>query len=179
MSRLHPKKGIIDLLLPAWEQVRTNAVLLIAGGADAHIPEHAQQVCEKINLIGETSRVRLVGEIPPDQRWKMYDSAEVFVLPSHAENFGIVVAEAMARGCPVAITDQVQASEHVIAAQAGIVVTCSIPALTAALTTLLADSTRRLTCGEAGLAYARTNFDWQCVAVSVRRMYENTLNDAN
>jgi glycosyltransferase involved in cell wall biosynthesis len=178
MSRLHPKKGIVDLLLPAWARVSSDAVLAIAGGADAHMPEYEQLVRDTVDRLGLASKVRLLGEIPPHRRWEMYDSAQLFVLPSHSENFGIVVAEAMARGCPVVVTDQVQSCEHVMAADAGVVVPCSVPALAEALTNLLTDARRRKKFGQSGQVYARRTFIWQQIAAKVQQMYESTIRAA-
>jgi glycosyltransferase involved in cell wall biosynthesis len=175
MSRLHPKKGIVDLLLPAWAQVCSDAVLAIAGGTDAHMPAYEQQVRDTVDRLGLASRVRLLGEIPPQQRWEMYDAAQIFVLPSHSENFGIVVAEAMARGCPVVVTDQVQSCEHVLAANAGIVVPRSVPALAEALEMMLTNAARRTAFGQSGPLYARRHFTWQRIAAEVRQMYESTI----
>jgi glycosyltransferase involved in cell wall biosynthesis len=176
MSRLHPKKGLVDLLLPAWEQIRADADLWIAGCPDAHLPAHLQEVRSEIQRRGLETRVRMLGYVPPDRRWQMYDSADIFVLPSHSENFGIVVAEAMARGCPVVVTDTVQSCEHVVAARAGIVVPRSVPALAAALTAMLADAARRKTYGDSGRRYAAAYFHWSLIAAKVCRMYEQVRN---
>ncbi len=175
MSRLHPKKGIVELLLPAWAQVRSDAVLVVAGGADAHFPEYAAKVHSEVGRLGLAARVMLVGDVPPQQRWETYDAADLFVLPSHSENFGIVVAEAMARGCPVVVTDQVQACEHVLAADAGTVVPGSVPALVESLTAMLGNANRRKACGASGRRYAEANFRWSQIAACVRQMYEETV----
>jgi glycosyltransferase involved in cell wall biosynthesis len=175
MSRLHPKKGLVDLLLPAWAQVRVDADLLIAGGPDAHLPQYAQRVRFEIHRLGLENRVRMLGNIPPERRWQMYDSADVFVLPSHSENFGIVIAEAMARGCPLITTDKVQACEHVNAAKAGDVIPRSVFALTHALTDLLADVDRRKRYGECGRNYAQVHFQWRSIAERIHQMYGQTI----
>jgi len=172
LSRLHPKKGIVDLLLPAWAQVQTDAELAIAGGPDAHEPQYAQQVRNEVDRLGLAGRVKFLGEIPPSQRWELYDRAELFVLPSHSENFGVVVAEAMARGCPVIVTDQVQACEHVRAARAGRVVSADVHAIAFALDSMLGDARRRKAHGQSGRTYARTHFSWQGILTKVRAMYE-------
>jgi glycosyltransferase involved in cell wall biosynthesis len=174
LSRLHPKKGIVDILLPAWSQVTADAVLVIAGGDDPHAPGYAQQVRDEIARLGLATRVQLLGEISPDRRWGLYDSADLFVLPSHAENFGIVTGEAMARGCPLIISNLVQASDHVIAANAGSVVPCNVQAFALAMNAMLTDVDRRLSAGNSAREYARTHLDWRQVAACVRYMYEQT-----
>lgn len=175
MSRLHPKKGITDLLLPAWREVRSDAYLAIVGGPDEHAPECAQQVAATIERLGLRERVAFLGPVAPDQRWRLYDGAALFVLPSHSENFGVVVAEAMARGCPVVITDAVQSADHVRQANSGIVVSRSIEALREALDELLANPERRAALGQAGRAYAEAHFRWDQIAERVREMYGHCL----
>jgi glycosyltransferase involved in cell wall biosynthesis len=175
LSRLHPKKGIVDLLLPAWSQLDTNAVLVIAGGPDAHLLEHAQDVHATVSRLGLSERVLLLGEIPANRRWELYDGADLFILPSHSENFGNVVAESMARGCPVIVTDQVQASEHVLAAAAGAIVPCTVQALVEALREYLADASLRKRCGNNGQSYATKHLRWEQIAVCTRELYTATL----
>ncbi|OAI50982.1 hypothetical protein AYO44_05330 [Planctomycetaceae bacterium SCGC AG-212-F19] len=171
LSRLHPKKGVVDLLLPAFAQLRADAVLAIAGGPDEHEPAHASEVGREVARRGLAGRVALLGPVAPQERWALYDAADLFVLPSHAENFGIVVTEAMARGLPVVISDAVQASEHVRAAKAGCIVPLDVMALARALDELLADEGQRRRMGDRGRAYVRTNLNWERVAVAIAAMY--------
>jgi glycosyltransferase involved in cell wall biosynthesis len=178
LSRLHPKKGIIDLLLPAWAQVKTDAVLAIAGGPDAHQPDYARLVRDEVARLGLRERVMFLGEIQPHERWALFDTAELFVLPSHSENFGVVVAEAMARGCPVVVTEQVQAAEHVLAAGGGTVVPRRILHLATALGDMLSNSERLNACGESGRRYAQQHFCWPRVVGSICRMYQGTVHVA-
>jgi len=175
LSRLHPKKGLLDLLLPAVVRMRSQAVLLVAGGADEHAPEFANKVSAEIARLKLEDRVQLLGPVSPDDRWTLFDRADVFVLPSHSENFGIVVAEAMARRRPVLITDAVQICDHVQSAGAGVVVGCEITEIAAALDTLVVDGELRRRMGQAGQAYARAHFAWRAIARDVRRMYESVL----
>jgi glycosyltransferase involved in cell wall biosynthesis len=175
LSRLHPKKGLVDLLLPAVARMRHDAVLAIGGGEDDRAPGYGLEVERAIQRLGLQNQVVLLGPVEQNRRWAMFDGADVFVLPSHSENFGIVVAEAMARGCPVIVTDAVDSSAHVQAASAGEVVPCNVPALASALDRVLASSERRQSYGEAARDYARQNFRWDEIAVLVEAMYRNCL----
>ncbi len=129
LSRIHPKKGIADLLLPALTQMKEDVFLAIAGGVDPHEAGYLELVEREIDRLGLGNRVALLGPIAAAQRWHLFDGAIAFVLPSHSENFGIVVAEAMVRGCPVVVSAAVQAAEHVEAAGAGIVVPLLVESL--------------------------------------------------
>ncbi len=133
LSRLHPKKGVVDLLLPAFAQLKTPAHLAIAGGVDDSTPGYGIEVERTIAALALGERVSLLGPIAPADRWAAYDGAAVFCLPSHSENFGIVVIEAMARGCPVVATRAVEAIEHAVAAGCGRSVPLEVGAISIAL----------------------------------------------
>jgi glycosyltransferase involved in cell wall biosynthesis len=175
LSRLHPKKGLADLLLPSVARLPADAFLAIAGGPDDHAPAYEAEVRATVDRLGLNKRVALLGPVEGISRWELFDGAAAFALPSHSENFGIVVAEAMARGCPVVVTDGVQSAEHVTAAGAGRVVPPAVDPLAAALDAVLSDPVARVTLGEAGRHYAAEHFSWDRVAAAVRRLYDDCL----
>lgn len=120
LSRIHPKKGC-DLLIRAFAVVvktRPELSLVIAGpdqvGWRAELEGWAAQ-------LGVSDRVYYAGMLKGDQKWGAYRACEAFVLPSHQENFGIVVAEALACGKPVLISNKVNIWREVQAAGAGLV----------------------------------------------------------
>ena len=177
LSRLHPKKGVLDYLLPAFERMHSTAQLTIAGGKDSHAPSYAEQVRLAIEYSPCRDRIKLVGEVVPSDRWGLIDAADLFVLPSHSENFGIVVAEAMSRGCAVVVTDRVQSCEHVDRAGAGRVVRLDVAEISNAMECLLADRSELSTVGKNGAEYARKNFDWSLIAQKIINMYRLCLSD--
>lgn len=171
LGRLHPVKGLTDLLLPALARLPRDAYLAIAGGPDPAAPGYPQAVRATIDRLGLADRVGLLGAIPVAERWQLFDGAAAFVLPSHSENFGMVVAEAMARGCPVVVTEGVQSHTQVIAAGAGRVVAPEPGALADAIDAVLADPAARASLGEAGHRYVRDCLTWDRVAEEIRDMY--------
>jgi glycosyltransferase involved in cell wall biosynthesis len=179
LSRLHPKKGIVDFLLPAFARVNKPAFLAIAGGADESTPDYRGAVESAIDRMGLQGRVAVLGSVASAERWRLFDGAAAFVLPSHQENFGLVVTEAMARGCPVIISDRVQAGDHVIAAKAGSVVPLSIDAFAEAMDALLANASSRAEMGQSSREYARTELGWHRIAKQVYEMYRDCLRHAN
>lgn len=98
LSRIHPKKGI-ELLLEAWSKSNTNGwVLEIAGNGDENYVAKLNQ-----SALGLTN-VHFIGAQYGEAKWRFLKSADVMILPTHSENFGIVVAESLAVGVPVITT---------------------------------------------------------------------------
>ena len=178
LSRLHPKKGLSDLLLPALAKMRTRAFLAVVGGPDPHALGYEQDIRTTIDRLGLADRVALLGPVSAAERWQMFDGAAAFVLPSHSENFGIVVAEAMARGCPVIVSDAVQAAEHVIAAGAGQVVPLAVDALAAALDAELLSLSLRAEHGANGRRHAAAHLRWDKIAEQILAMYNGCVSHA-
>ncbi|HVX09728.1 MAG TPA: glycosyltransferase [Pirellulales bacterium] len=176
LSRLHPKKGLTDLLLPALAKMTVPVFLAIVGGPDDHAQGYEHCVREAIERLGQAGHVALLGPISSEERWAMFDDADLFVLPSHSENFGIVVAEAMARGCPVVITEGVQVRDQVLAAKAGEVVPFDVGEWAATLDSWLADSPRRCRAGTAGRLYAQEHFNWHRTAERLAEVYRRVSN---
>lgn len=101
LSRLHPVKGI-EMLLEAWENVAPSEWrLLIAGAGEAG---YVKAIRERIRRMRCGDAVVLLGEVSGEAKERAFGEADIFVLPSYSENFGLVVAEAMARGVPVLTT---------------------------------------------------------------------------
>jgi len=100
LSRLHPKKGL-PMLLAAWKRIRPQGwTLEIAGSGE---PRHEAEVRDIIRRL-QLHEVSLVGDLRGVQKWRFLANADLFVLPTFSENFGIAIAEAMAAGLPVITT---------------------------------------------------------------------------
>ena len=175
LSRLHPKKGLTDLLLPALARFSPRPLTVIAGGVDEHEPQYAGSVQDQVTELRLENDIRLVGNISGISRWNLYDAADVFVLPSHSENFGIVVAEAMARGCPPVVTDGVQLSSEILAHDAGLVVPRQVESLATVLQLLCDNPQRRKVLAANAQSLAREKFSWSGVADQVQSMYRSAL----
>ena len=101
LGRVHPKKGLLDLV-QAWALLRPKGwQVIIAGGDEAG---HRAEVESAIRASGLQEAFHFKGAVDGETRWNLYRAADLFVLPSHAENFGIVVAEALACGVPAIAT---------------------------------------------------------------------------
>ena len=132
LSRIHPKKGI-DLLISAFAVVASNdpsLQLVIAGPDQVGLQAILQR---KAVELGIADRIIWPGMLTGDLKWGAFRCAELFCLPSHQENFGIVVAEALACGLPVCISEPVNISNLVSSFGAGIVHMDSVSGTTDAL----------------------------------------------
>ncbi len=106
LGRLHEKKGC-DLLLRAFAAIASSAPdldLVMAGPDQVRWQAKLQKMAEEL---GVTARVHWPGMVTGQTKWGALRAAEAFVLPSHQENFGIAVAESLAAGRPVLISNQV------------------------------------------------------------------------
>ena len=120
MGRIHPKKGC-DLLIEAFAKVLAHHSewhLVIAGPDQVGLQKKLNHRAEKLGI---ASRITWTGMINGAVKWGALRAAEVFVLPSHQENFGIVVAEALATGTPTLISDRVNIWREIQADGAGLV----------------------------------------------------------
>ena len=120
LSRIHPKKGC-DLLLQAFATVapaHPKLHLIMAGPDATGMRNDLQSIVDDAGL---ADRVHWPGMLKGDAKWGAFAVSDAFVLPSHQENFGIAVAEALACGRPVLISDQVNIAPEIEADGCGIV----------------------------------------------------------
>lgn len=120
MGRLHPKKGI-DILIeafarslaadPQWE-------LVIAGPDQVGQQSQLQALAQRLGI---SERITWTGMVSGELKWGALSASEIFVLPSHQENFGIVVAEALASQLPVIISDKVNIWREIESHKAGLI----------------------------------------------------------
>ena len=120
LGRIHPKKGV-DLLLHAYRKLAaqhdTPPALVIAGPAEN--PELFQHLRAQAATLPAKATVIWPGMLEGDEKWGALRAADAFVLPSHQENFGLAIAEALAVGTPVLLSHQVNIWREVVADGAG------------------------------------------------------------
>lgn len=170
LSRISWKKGL-DRLITAWQQV-PDMVLVIAGNDDE---DYRPRLEEMARQAGIAERVMFLGPVSDAHKWALYEQAQLFILPSYSENFGNVVAEAMAMGCPVAVTPEVGIAPFVQATGAGLVTSGEPAQLAAAIRQLLADPQRRAEMGARGRDAARTKLSWNGVAAQAEDLYRSVV----
>lgn len=129
---------------------------LTCAGGGQHEPDTADAITEQVKALGLEERITLVGELAGDALSNVYADADLFVLPSLHEGYGMVLVEALARGLPI-ISTTAGAIPDVVPSDAGILVAPGDSgALAAALSRLLLDKAERLMLAE-GAKRAREN----------------------
>jgi glycosyltransferase involved in cell wall biosynthesis len=170
LSRINWKKGL-DRLITAWQWV-PDLLLVIAGNDDENYRPRLEELAKSV---GVADRIVFLGPVSDAHKWALYERAQLFLLPSYSENFGNVVAEAMAMGCPVLVTPEVGIAPLVESTRAGRVVSGEPRALAASINELLADPVARLEMGRRGAEVARATLSWQGIAADAEHLYREML----
>jgi glycosyltransferase involved in cell wall biosynthesis len=171
LSRIHPKKGI-DLLLPAFREVlreHPTAALVIVGEGD--VPSMVEDLRRLASSLGIEDSVFWPGFLAGSAKVAALAAADVFVLPSYSENFGMAPVEAMSMGIPVVVTDQVGIHKEISKEQAGIVTPASIAPLASALKLLLREAGVRAEMGRNAARLAAARYSVEAVASQLIDLY--------
>jgi len=179
LGRLISKKNP-DLLLEAFAQWRTNSAesrtarLVIVGPDEG---DGYKQRLEALSVqLGLSGEVLFTGPLYDQAKWAAYRDADVFVLPSQNENFGNTVAEAVACGTPVIVSDRCGIAP-LVDGRAGLVVPCRRGELQAGLARVLQDESlwRRLRagCGEVSRALS-----WDEPVALLEALYSEVVAEA-
>lgn len=174
LGRINFKKGL-DLLIEAFADVARSVPqthLLIAGPDNEGYGRNVRGWIRDHHLEAKT---HFLDFLSPEEVVQAYVDADVFVLPSYTENFGLTVVEAMACGTPVVISDQVNIHREVAASRAGIVTPCDAAPLAAAIANLLADPSQARAMGQNGRTAALTEYSWPTIERALLREYEAAI----
>lgn len=170
LSRINHKKGL-DRLIRAWKWVPELELIIAGNDEEDYLPELRALAQNE----GVANRLQFVGPVNDEHKWGLYESAEMFILPSYSENFGNVVAEAMAMACPVVVTPEVGLANLVRHAGAGVVTPGDPTILARAITDLHRDEVRRKRSGSAGRQAAIEHLSWEGVAAQMEAEYYRLL----
>jgi glycosyltransferase involved in cell wall biosynthesis len=171
VSRMHPKKGLADLL-SVWAGIRDEGWQLVIAGPDED--GYRTQLENQVVAMNVQS-VTFTGNLGDVEKWQAYANADLFVLPTHGENFGVVVAEAMAAGLPVITT--VGAPWKLLEdKKCGWWIDIGVGPLQATLRQAMALSdTQRQEMGQRGKEICYERFSWNRIALEMNRVYEYLL----
>ncbi len=174
MSRIDRKKGL-DILIPALEnllKVGKQFHFVLAGG-NPQEPEYIKDIQDRINTSPLGKITTIAGFVRGEKKLGLLQDANIFILPSYYENFGIAVAEAMTVGIPVVISNGVHIWDAVEAAEAGWVSECNIEDFTAKLSLALDDRHEQKRRGLNGQKYALEYYVWSQIAKQILTIYRD------
>lgn len=170
LSRIDPKKGL-DLLLPAFGEVLRQdprAALVIAGEGEPSLVERLRQTAAELGI---ARSVFWPGFLTGARRAAAFADADLFVLSSYSENFGMAPVEAMGFGLPAVLTDRVGIHREVTEARAGIVTPVASDAIASALLLFLRDDGLRSEMGRNARRLAASRYSVEAVAGRLRDLY--------
>ena len=172
VSRIHEKKGLKELV-EAWSLVRPKGWKMEIVGTDA---DHYQHVIEKLVLDkGLQDDFIFTGPLDDEKKWEAYRRADLFILPTYSENFGIVVAEALYAGVPV-ITTQGTPWKELETTGSGWWIPCGADALCTALeSSMKLDDQLRAEMGKRGRCLIDGRYSWPSIARQLSRDYAKLL----
>lgn len=168
LSRIHPKKGLLNLI-DAWHQLQPHGWKLMIVGPDEN--GHKSLVEKKVRSLQLDSSVQFQDAVSGEAKWELYRKASLFVLPTLSENFGIVVAEALACGTPVITTKGAPWSD-LDTYQCGWWIDTGISPLVEALQRAMTLSQEELnTMGYRGKLLVESKYSWNRTAEQMVNLY--------
>ena len=174
LSRIHPKKGIANLL-HAWVVVQglfPNWQLQIAGPDDGGYLKKMQTLASQLKL----DRIEFTGEQTGANKWAAFARADLFVLPTHSENFGVCVAEALAAAVPTIVSKGAPWGQ-ILVKRAGWWPEIGIDPLVECLKDAMSRSPEDLQrMGERGRQWMAEDFSWPAIAMGMANTYHWLLN---
>ncbi|MGC2398344.1 MAG: glycosyltransferase [Acidobacteriaceae bacterium] len=171
LSRIHRKKGC-DLLLEAFARLAGaygELDLVIAGPDEEGLRPQLEAQAERLGI---GRRTHFTGMLEGDGKWGAFYAADAFVLPSHQENFGVAVVEALACELPVLISDKVNIWPDIAGDEAGIVNADSVDGTYRSMTSLLTmqPEARRRMIGN-GLACFQARYEMKRTAQALNQIF--------
>lgn len=170
LGRISWKKGLDRLILALTFVPNVN--LVVVGNDDENYGPQLEALAEKH---GVRHRIHFVGPAYGAQKQTLLRRATILVLPSYSENFGNVVLEAMAAGCPVAVTEEVGMAAVVRASGAGIVSAGDPAELGRNLRQMLASPATLKRMGDEGRRTVAAGYSWGSVAAQMESLYQGII----
>jgi glycosyltransferase involved in cell wall biosynthesis len=175
LGRIHKKKGC-DMLIDAFAKVAADDPelhLVMAGPDQQQWSEQLQQTAERGGI---ADRVHWPGMVTGDAKWGAFYGSEAFILPSHQENFGIAVAEALACSRPVLLSDKVNIAEDIAKSGAGLMEMDTPEGTLRLLQRWIATPAQeRKDMAERGLVCFQQRYDMRENAKTIVRLFQNTM----
>ncbi len=169
LSRIHPKKGL-PMLIEAWARLRPSGWSLRIAGPDEG--GHRAQIEDLVARCGLIGVVTFLGPVEGEEKAATYRAADLFVLPTYSENFGMVVAEALAHGLP-ALTTRGAPWRELETERCGWWVEATVDGVLSGLAAAIATSPEtRHEMGQRGRAMIAARYGWELIAGRFIALYE-------
>ena len=178
LSRIDPKKGL-ELLIEAvnsLRSVRDDFALVIGGSGEKHYEEKIRNL---VRDSGFKEQTVFTGFINGSAKRALLRDSDIFVLPSYDENFGMAIAEAMAAGLPVVVSNNVNIYREIDSSGAGIVTTCDAKEFATAINRILDDDSLRDKMGKNARKLVEEKFRWKTIASEVIQLYQSILQESS
>jgi len=175
LSRLHEKKGV-DTLIKAAAMLRDRGlrfVLIVAGNGEHTYETYLRDLAAQLNL---KEQVHFVGLVTGASKISLFQSADLFALPTHQENFGVALAEAMSAGTPVRTTQGTDIWREVQAA-GGTIADATPQAFADAISKLMSDPADLKSRGEQGRQWAFNVLAEEPLAKRYESLYRQIANE--
>ena len=174
LGRIHPIKGL-DMLLSAWAAIQHGfpewKLRIVGPDNGGHLAE-MKKLARRLGL----KRIEFAGPLSGREKWPAYAEADLFVLPTYSENFGMSVAEALAAGTPAIVTTAAPWS-GLTENGAGWWIEVGTKPLVACLEQALSRSRAELdTMGQRGRLWMKVDFSWELASDRMRTVYEWLVN---
>jgi glycosyltransferase involved in cell wall biosynthesis len=170
LGRLHPVKALENLISACL--LVPEATLTIAGGGD---PTYTRKLRSLVAALGLAARVQFTGAVTGAAKEAAFAAADVFVMPSQSENFGMAIAEALARELPV-IASTGTPWRHLEERGCGFWVDNTPASLADAIRRIAGMPLRQM--GPRGRQLVESQYSWHARAVEMTGLYERLLREA-
>lgn len=175
LGRLHPKKGL-HLLLEALATTSSSQIaILIAGEGDANYVSSLKSKIEQLDL---SDLCQFTGYVSGQDKANLLQGADLFVLPSSSENFGIAVLEASASATAVMISPEVALSKVVEEHRMGWVCKNAVEDISESLQKIAHQSEAVINMGQRGREYVKQYHQWSKIAADLVSEYRVILKEA-
>jgi glycosyltransferase involved in cell wall biosynthesis len=174
LSRLDPKKNVealIDALALLRDEMPGLRLVIAGDGAPAYVAG----LKSRVQACGLQDRIVWAGHLDGDAKTAAFEAADVFVLPSFSENFGIAAVEALGAGLPCVLAKGVAVAADVVQAKAGLAVTPDAFGIAAGLRRIMADKEGLVSMSANATQLAKARFSVGAMGFRLKQLYTNIL----
>lgn len=174
LSRIHPKKGLDYLISALSRSINHSFTFVLAGSGD---PTYEAEVRSMLKESRLDARTILPGFVKGKRKDLLLQGADLYVLTSHSENFGVAVLEALAAGLPALVTPGVALSDEIQSHHLGYVTPLDKDAITATLERYFLDPKAAISMGKRAQQFTLENYTWKRNAENLIQAYQAVLRE--